>query len=137
MSKAQTLTRLSQLLIEMEMISEATTAHFTDAPRGISKPGSKPPRGQGESMLDEWLRIINALCEAGELNLEWHSHGKPNPTIDRVDRQRRILTAYEGRSAVFAAFVEGCSEDHVRRLRKQHNRRIEDGRERKVVDVPE
>lgn len=127
MSIAQTLTRLKQLLAAMEMVSEAPAAKMIDSPVSGSKSEGRAPRSAGEALIDEWLTLLNALCQAGELNLEWYKHRPPGKNLDKIDRQQRILTAYEGHPPIFVAFVEGVSEDHVRRLRRRANLRIENG----------
>lgn len=127
MSVAETLTRLRQLLSAMEMVSEAPAAKMIDSPVSGSKSEGRVPRSAGDSLVDEWLTLLNALCQAGELNLEWYKHRPPGKNLDKIDRQKRILSAYEGHPPIFVAFVEGVSEDHVRRLRRRNNLRIENG----------
>ena len=135
-------TRRNRILARLQLISESPAVRL-DRPRvSGSRAGSKPPpeadpEREGppdinRSLYDHFLwhfrhakdpEHVRRLCSIAEARYHEHVRGNRQDAREKPeDRTRRILRDYEGWPAFDAALVEGCTEKHIRTLRKQAGR---------------
>jgi hypothetical protein len=126
-------TRLNQVLAQL-LISDAqgATSRYGDGPRRAPGRESAPPP-QVSSIALEWAAFAGRMVEMAEHDLAALRGTAPRPGVgERRDgrggrvssalaagRRGRIAGAelYRGRPPEFVAYVEGCSAEHVRRVR--------------------
>ena len=107
--------RLMKALVALSFVSEAKTVDLT-APR-VSGSHSWIPPYAPVSLADEWGRRVYRLILAMEQDLDLYQRGEESVRGSKAGREKRIKTIYRGRSSVEVAFVEGCSESLVRKVR--------------------
>lgn len=124
--------RIAQALAEMRTLSETpAVAYDRDRVTG-GESETVGPAGSADTLADEWAGRLERMAEAIEHELALARNRFANPHWSgaerREDRDQRILTMYEGRGIGYAAFVEGCRQETIERVRRRNGRRAEDGR---------
>lgn len=127
--------QISQLLSEMEMLSEASAAKLQANP-GKTKPGTKAPTTDAPALADLWHArfaehyhdavALERLLHAGRAALALRRHGPPK-IHDTVESEDFILTNYEGVDAETVALIESergalCRAAYVVWLRRRNDR---------------
>ena len=107
--------RLMKALVALSFVSEAKTVDLS-APR-VSGSHSWTPPYAPRSLADEWGGRVYRLILAMEQDLELYRRGEEAVRGPKAGRENRIKNNYRGRSSVEVAFVEGCSESLVRKVR--------------------
>lgn len=135
--------KIEQLLNQMELLSEASTAKL-QADTGHTKPTTKPPPGASldsgpsrpRSLHDIWFArfaaayhdptALERLLHAGRAALALRRHGPPK-IHDAIESEDFILTNYEGIDPETVALIESergalCRPAYVRWLRRSNDR---------------
>lgn len=121
-SRRELVRRIGQLLIDMEMTSEAPSQNSSDEGTiSRSKAGTTEPPGAwqiDERLVAEWIGMFERLCYAGERALRRYvGQERTVVMLSKEERSARILAYPKDISPTFVAFVEGVTESHVRQLR--------------------
>jgi hypothetical protein len=123
---------IDNTLAEMSVLANAPAAKPLDAPfiKG-GKASSGAPRDFGDDLHSEWSEKFQRLAEAARIALK-RAQGdrayKARGSQSKEDRDKRILQFHEGDDARFVAYVENLSEDHIRKVRREHDRLPHNGR---------
>lgn len=127
--------QISQLLNEMELLSEAPASRLQTSP-GKSKPSSKLLSMDAPALHDTWHQrfaahyhdpvALERLLHAGRAALALRRHGPPK-IHDTVESEDFILTNYEGIDAETVALIESergalCRPAYVIWLRRRNDR---------------
>jgi len=121
-SPGELVRRIAQLLMDMEMTSEAPSQQSSDEGTiSRSKAGTTEPPGTwqiDDRLVAEWIGMFERLCYAGERALRRYA-GQERTVVmlSKEERSARILAYPRDISPTFVAFVEGVTESHVRQLR--------------------
>lgn len=123
---------IDNLLAEMSVLAHAPAARSLDAPYITGgKASSGAPRDHGENLHDEWAEKFTRLAEAARIELR-RAQGdrafRARGSQSKEERDKRILQFHEGDDARFVAYVENLSEDHIRKVRREHDRLPHNGR---------
>jgi hypothetical protein len=107
--------RLMKALLALSLVSEGRTNDLS-APRVRGSHSWTEPTAS-PSLADEWGRRAYRLVLAMERDLELYRRGGDLVRGSRQGREQRIRSVYRGRPSVEVAFIEGCSESLVRKVR--------------------
>ena len=110
--------RLNKSLLALSLQGSGATVDYTSGGLGTrvssSASSTHAPRSFG-SEYQEWLERVERLTIAIERELE---AGRPLRREKTSGQLTAVIREYEGRRPEFVAFVENCSADLVRRVRR-------------------
>jgi hypothetical protein len=122
---------LDDILAKMRVLAHGPAARPLDAPfiKGGKSTGGAP-RDFGDNLHDEWHGRVARLAEAALVDLK-RAIGdrtyRTKPPQSKEERDRQILN-FEGDSPRRVAFILDLSEDHIRKVRRENERRPHDGK---------
>jgi hypothetical protein len=112
--------RLDKTLLRMSMFAEGATVDFQKDLIDTGKASASPPTNY-QPIVIEWEDRARRMVESAEAAAEAYSKGAEPVSQKSTADLRRVMHTYEGRSAVYVAYHEGCSTRSVERVRAAMN----------------
>lgn len=121
-------TRLNRVLTRLLLLQEAGAVDYSrdrvsqgSGGHGAHGDPSRPPSGTSRPLVQQWAERFEHLIEAAERDAGMSpAEVAPRFTGQRLANDLRArIHEYEGHDPVFVAFVERCSVELVRKIRKE------------------
>ena len=111
---------VDNILARMRTIAQGPSSALDPNRVQSSSSDSQAPRDYGDTLAGEWAELFARMVLAAETSVDRHkrvgAHRARN--LDRETRNARITSdIYNDQPHSLIAYIEGCSESHVWKLR--------------------
>lgn len=123
-SRPELLRRVAQVLLDLELLSEAPASQGFDARPRINAPtaagGALGPSGpRGGTRLEQQLAGLGRWCEGAEREVEAARRGPRVEAETRVQFRARVVAEHRGVHYKQVALIERISDSFVRKIRRE------------------